>query len=174
MDELLEDLQPKCVGVYIDDITVYSTSYKQHLEDLDQVFARLDHANLKVNTEKCFFVKEEVEVLGHLVNRDGILPNPGKISAIMGMTPPTDKSGVKSFLGVINFYRRFVQDCSTVSEPLVDLTWGKKGASRKFIWGPKQQASFEYLKEILASPPLLRFPDWGKEFWIKTDTSKWA
>ena len=75
MDQMLGDLQPRCAVVYIDDITIFSPSMDQHLVDLGEVFKRLDSVNLKINLDKCNFVKSEVKVLGHLVSKQGICPN---------------------------------------------------------------------------------------------------
>ena len=92
---------------------------EQHLIDLGKVLEKLAKANLKVNVEKCLFIKEEVLVLGHLVSKDGIKPNTKKVEAIVKLPPPKDITGVKSFLGVINFYRKFIRDCTSQSEPLM-------------------------------------------------------
>jgi hypothetical protein len=104
MDGVLGDLQPKCAVVYIDDVTIFSPSMEQHLVDMDEVFRRLDGANLKVNVNKCSFAKSKVLVLGHIVNARGIQPNPEKVTAITKLNRPTDVSGVKGFLGAVNFY----------------------------------------------------------------------
>lgn len=170
MDEVLGDLQPKCAVVYIDDITIFSKSMDQHLIDVENVLKQLDKANLKVNIDKCSFVKSQVLVLGHIVSQHGILPNPEKIKAIEKLCPPQDITGVKSFLGVVNFYRRFIKNCSGISEPLIELTRGKKKA-KDFEWGEDQQDAFEDLKQKLISAPILCYPDMSKEFFIETDAS---
>ena len=102
MDQMLGDLQPRCAVVYIDDITIFSPSMDQHLVDLGKVFKRLASVNLKINLDKCNFVKSEVKVLGHLVSKQGIRPDPKKVETIQKLTPPTDVTGIKSFLGVVN------------------------------------------------------------------------
>ena len=82
MDAMLGELQPRCVVVYIDNITIFSPSLCQHLIDLGEVFKRLTAVNLKLNLEKCNFVKTEVKVLGHLVSKQGIQPDPEKVESI--------------------------------------------------------------------------------------------
>ena len=94
------------------------------------------------------------------------------METIQKLTPPTDVTGIKSFLGVVNYIRKFIPRCSVLAEPLLRLTRGKKGSKAKFTWGEDQQASFEALKEHLMSAPILRYPDYKKKFFIETDASK--
>ena len=86
------------------------------------MFSKLKQVNLKVNLAKCEFAKSQVKVLGHIVSGRGIQPDEDKVTVIQNLPPPTDKTGVKSFLGVVNFYQRFIRDCSTLAEPLIFLT----------------------------------------------------
>ena len=106
MDKMLGDLQPKCAFIYIDNITIFSPSMGQHLIDLGEVFSWLAKVNLKVNLDKCNFVKTEVKVLGHLVSKQGIRPDPKKVETIQGLAPPKEVTGVKSFMGVVNYFRK--------------------------------------------------------------------
>ena len=158
MDKLLGQLQPRCIRVYIYDITIYSRTYKQHLVDLDQVFEKLHRANLKINMEKCQFVKTEVILLGHLINSAGIRPNPEKIKSIQKLPAPRDVTKVKRFLEVIIFYRKFIPECASISETFTQLTRGKQEVKRKFKWGLAQEESFSLLKEKLTQAPVLNFP----------------
>ena len=86
------------------------------------MFSKLSQANLKINVEKCTFMRSEVVVLGHLVNLSGICPNLRKIKAIQQMAALTDVTGVKEFLGTIDFYQRFISDCAKESDLIVELT----------------------------------------------------
>ena len=170
VDLIVGELQPRCVVVYIDNITIFSNSLNEHLHDVDKLLAKLDGANLKVNLNKCSFCKEEVLVLGHIVSKEGISPNPKKVEAILESRRPASVTEVKSFLGVVNFYRKFIKNCSTVAEPLILLTRGnkKKGC---YFWSEEQEAAFTRLKSMLAKAPVLRFPDWANLFWIECDAS---
>ena len=94
MDNTLGNLQPRCAVVYIDNITIFSPSLGQHLIDLGEIFKRLFELNLKINLEKCSFVKPEIKVLGHLVSKQGIRPDPKKVKGIQQLTPPKDVTGV--------------------------------------------------------------------------------
>ena len=82
MDDMLSDLQPKCAVAYINDITIFSKSMEQHSIDVGNVFQRLDLVNLKINLDKCCFVQDEIKILGHIVNGNGIKPNPNKVKII--------------------------------------------------------------------------------------------
>ena len=99
MDELLWELQLQCTGVYINDIKIYSPTQEQHLKDLDYVLEKLHQANLKVNMEKCAFMREKVVVLEHLVNIQGIKPNPEKKNSIIKLPALWNISEMKKFLG---------------------------------------------------------------------------
>ena len=167
MDQIMGDLQPRCVSVYIDDITVYSPSLEQHLADLDEVFARLEAANLKVSVDKTKLAKESVLVLGHIVSATGIRPNPNRVQGLAKMTRPRCAKEVRQFVGAVNFYRRFIPSCSTIGESLFALI--RKEA--RFVWGAQQEAAFQDLLKYLANAPILRFPDWSKRFFIETDAS---
>ena len=96
--------------------------------------------------EKCSFVKPEVKVLGSLVSKQGIWPEPKKVEVIQQLTPPKDVTGVKSFMGVINYFCKFIPRCSILAEPLLKLTRGRKNLKVKFNWGKDQQSSSEALK----------------------------
>ena len=169
MDHILGDLQPRCVSVYINDITVYSPSMEQHINDLNEVFYRLESANLKVSIDKTKLAQPEVLVLGHLVNANGILPNPRKISSLQQIVRPSTPKEARQFLGAVNFYQRFIPACSTLSKGLVALTRGK--GKKSFKWGEAQENSFKALLKALCEAPVLRFPNWQKRFFIKTDAS---
>ena len=136
---------------------------------MGNVLQKLDLVNLKINLDKCRFAQNEIKILGHVVNGSGIKPNPNKIEIIQNLNPPTSVTGVKSFLGVINFFRKFIPNCSTISEPIVSLTRKNKNKDKKIIWEEDQQILFNLLKQKLMNAPILKFPDYSKEFIIETD-----
>ena len=107
-------------------------------------------------------MKSKVKVLGHLVSKQGIRPDPKKVEVIQQLTPPKDVTGVKSFMGVINYFWKFIPRCSILAEPLLKLTRGRKNSRVKFNWGEDQQSSFEALKAHLITAPILRFPNFNK------------
>ncbi|GET57228.1 enzymatic polyprotein, putative [Rhizophagus irregularis DAOM 181602=DAOM 197198] len=111
--------------------------------------------------------KKNIEFLGHIVGNDGLRPDDKKIGKIKEMKAPTTVKEVRSFLGLCSYYRKFVKNFSKIARPISDLR--KKGVP--FIWGREQQEAFEKLKEKLIQYPILRHPDWKKEFLLITDAS---
>lgn len=105
MDNVLKDLLNKGCLVYMDDIIVYSTSMQEHIDILTKVFERLRNANFKVQLDKSVFMQREVSFLGHLITPDGVKPNPDKIAAIKKFPIPKTPKQIKSFLGLIGYYR---------------------------------------------------------------------
>ena len=167
MDLVLGGLKFKGVVVYLDDVQIYSKSFEEHLSLLRQVFQRLQSANLKVKTSKCFFFKSQVLFLGHIVDARGISTDPHKVVAITAMATPHDVTTTKSFLGACGHYRRFIQAFSTVAGPLYSLL--KKDTA--FIWTNCQNASFQELKCRLTTTPILGHFDPTRMLTIETDAS---
>eukprot|EP00833_Pecoramyces_ruminatium_P018235 jgi/Orpsp1_1/1192267/evm.model.d7180000091854.1 len=108
MNRIFFDLIGDCVFVYIDDLVVYSPSMEQHIKDLEKVFYILHNNGLKINLEKCHFFKEEVELLGHKLSTRGISPIDAKVNIIIKWLPPKNIKQLRSFLGAISYYRKFI------------------------------------------------------------------
>ena len=159
MDQMLGNLQPRCAVVYIDDITIFSPCMKQHLVDLENVFKRIQGADLKLNFDKCKFALPEVKVLGHMVSKKGIRPNPKKTEIIWNLPAPKDVTGVKSFMGVIKYLRKSIPNFSVLAEPLLTLNIGKKRIKNSFVWGDDQQDSFEDINECMINTYILNLPN---------------
>ncbi|CAB5195545.1 unnamed protein product [Rhizophagus irregularis] len=167
MDEILEEYINDFVVVYIDDIMIYSENLKDHMEHVEKVLKKLQENNLIIKLKKCRFLERNIEFLGHIVGNDGLRPDDKKIEKIKEMKAPTTVKEVRSFLGLCSYYRKFVKNFSKIARPISDLR--KKGIP--FIWGREQQEAFEKLKEKLIQYPILRHPDWKKEFLLITDAS---
>ena len=167
MGHILRGLEYKCALIYIDDIIIFSKTIDDHLKHLEEVFLRLNDANLKLNPTKCVFAKQEIEYLGHIVTQDGIKPDPNKLKAVNEFPIPTDLKQLRSFLGLANYYRRFVKDFALIASPLHQLT--KK--SVKFCWTPQCQEAFDKLKTALVSAPILAYPNFTKPFHLFVDAS---
>lgn len=167
MDQVYSGILWDFVMVYLDDINVYSKDFDSHLVHLEASFKRLEKAGLKMKISKCHFCKEQLEFLGHIVNKDGIEPTPEKLEVVRRMTPPRNRTEVRSFLGFVGYYRRFIKEFAHIARPLHELT--KKDV--KFGWTEDCQKSFELLKEKLISAPVLRRPDFEKPFILTTDGS---
>lgn len=167
MNTVLHDLRWKCVVVYLDDVNIYSPTWEQHLLDLRATFVRFRMANLRLNIEKCHFVRPHVVFLGFLVSDKGIETDPEKIDKMINLRPPTNTKGVRSVLGLFSFYRGFVPNFSALAQPMTRLL--RKG--RPFIWANAQQQAFDALKKALVSTPVLVAPDMNKPFQLYTDAS---
>lgn len=171
MNHILADLLQDTCLVYLDDIIVYSVSLEEHLIKLRKVFDRLRDANLKISLDKCEFLKHSIKYLGHLVTDKGIMPDPEKIKAIKEIKLPQTQKQIKSFLGLIGYYRRFIPCFAKLTKPMTKCL---KKKARIDINDTEYIDSFNACKEVLINPPLLQFPDFTKEFIITTDASNYA
>ena len=166
MGTLMHDLEH--VRAYIDDLLILTSgSYEDHLEKLSEVFRRIREAGLKVNANKSFFARGELEYLGYWITRKGIQPVTKKIDAIHNIAPPTNKKELRRFVGLVNYYRDMWVRRSDVLAPLTVLTSKKT----KWSWGSKEQQAFDTMKKIISKDTLLAYPDFNDEFVIHTDAS---
>lgn len=170
MDNVLRGLQHEICVVYQDDILVFSTSLQEHVTSLRKIFDRLRESNFKLQLDKSEFMKRETPYLGHIITPDGVKPNPEKISAILKYPIPRTTKQIKSFLGLIGYYRRFIPNFARVTKPLTACL--KKGA--KIILSPEYVNCFEHCKTLLINDPILQYPDFSKEFLLTTDASNFA
>jgi transposase InsO family protein len=145
--------------------------YAKWLQDRDarlkEVLGRLRTHQLKLQPDKCEFLRKEVNYLGHQITEDGVRPDPQKVAAIAKFPTPNTVKQLKSFCGMVSYYRRFIPGCSKIASPLYKLL--KKGA--KFEWSREQEHAFERLKAKLTDQPILQYPDFDKEFILTTDAS---
>ena len=118
---------------------------------------------------KCKIGFGTVNFLGHTLNSNFIGPLQETIVRILEMPRPRTKKQVRSLLGLINFYRRYIPDCATLISPLTDLT--RRRAPNRVQWRDKQEAAFTNVKEVLSKEPILKLPDLDKEFILQTDAS---
>ena len=169
MDAILGDV-PR-VFVYIDDILVASETLEQHLEDLAGVFKILSENGLVVNRSKCVLGKEALDFLGYRVDKNGIAPLEDRVSAIQEMKPPKTIKDLQSYLGVLNYYRRFIQHAAHHLYPLYGCL---KGKPKTLQWTPECQKAFEDSKAALAAATLLHHPIPGAPLALTTDASKRA
>ena len=167
MDSVLAGLQwSACLG-YIDDIIIMGKSFEEHLHNLQQVFERIKLAGLKLHPGKCQFLQQQVYLLGHIVSADGIRPDPQKTSKVKDWPTPTTVQETQQFLGLVNYYRRFIQNFASVAQPLHRLT--EKNTT--FKWSKECEQAFNTLKTYLTSAPVLALPDWSRPFVLDTDAS---
>ncbi|CAK1589170.1 unnamed protein product [Parnassius mnemosyne] len=170
MDNVLRDLQNTVCLVYLDDIIVFSTSLQEHMVNLEKVFQKLRESNFKIQMDKSDFLKLETAYLGHIICKDGIKPNPSKISAIEKYPLPKTAKEIKQFLGLIGYDRKFIPDFARITKPLTQCL--KKG--RKITLDTDYINCFKKCKTLLTNDPILQYPDFNKEFILTTDASNVA
>lgn len=156
--------------VYLDDLLIFSKTWEDHIKHVKQVMDTLEKHKLYAKRKKCTFAVKSVKFLGHIVSEQGIMVDPDKVAAMLSLAAPRNVSDLRSFLGSVNFYRRFIPRCGHRTSPLTDLL--RAGAS--FHWGVPQQRAFEDLKTALATAPVLHPPDMSKQFFLYTDASQVA
>ena len=189
MEDCLGDLnagEHKICQIYLDDVIVVSKTYSEHIDRLKQVFNRFRQAGMKLSPQKCHLFRDKVRYVGHIVSSDGIATDPEKTSKIAQWPEPRNCDELRTFLGFTGYYRRYVRDFSKIAKPLNDLTVGtchKKKSRKKtnlgqtlsgehsWNWSEPQQHAFDKLKQLLVSPPILAYPEYGKPFILHTDAS---
>jgi hypothetical protein len=139
------------VTAYMDDLLIFGKTRKEHRQQVNWVLRKLQEAGLQVDVAKCEFEKDEVPYLGMIIGVHGIRTDPAKIDCILQWPDLLSQRDVKSFLGFVNFYRKFIQGFARCVRPLTDLT--RKNAV--FRWGDKEKAAFEDLKRCFATAPVL-------------------
>ncbi|XP_055604322.1 uncharacterized protein LOC129752573 [Uranotaenia lowii] len=166
MVTIFADMEPK-VFHYLDDIIVCSETFEEHIKLLEEVAKRLRAANLTISAEKSCFCRKEIKYLGYVLNEDGWMVDPEKTSCVVNFPIPTTRKEVQRFIGMCNWYRRFVADFSEIATPLTELTKTK----HKFRWTVEAEEAFLRLKSALVSTPILAPPDYTKQFAIACDAS---
>ena len=156
--------------VFMDDFSVYGSSFDAFLNNLSRVLQRCEEVNLVLNWEKCHFMVTRGVVLGHLISDRGIEVDKAKVEVIEKLPPPTNVKGIRSFLGHACFYRRFIKDFSKIAKPLTNLL----AKDALFIFDNDCLEAFCRLKEALISAPILQPPDWTLPFEVMCDASDYA
>ncbi|UYV84067.1 hypothetical protein LAZ67_X001053 [Cordylochernes scorpioides] len=151
MDSLLRGLRWTTCLCYLDDVVVYSTTFSEHLSRLGAVLICFRKAGLRLNLRKCCFGADQIKILGHQIDQDGVRPDYEKIKAIAEFPTPANLQQLRSFLGLSSYYRRFIKGYADISRPLNELLC----KSSTFKWEEKQENSFESLKRALSSKPVL-------------------
>src|SRR6266542_249956 len=167
MNYVLHDYLNDFVVVYLDDILVCSETFDEHINHLRKVFIKLREANLVIKLKKCKFGQRKIKFLGHIIGTDELRTDPENIKKIINCPVPMDVTGVRKFMGLCNYYQKFIKDLSKLSKPLRQLL--KKDI--KFFWRPKEQETFEKLKRILTEEPVLLFSNFDKPFNLCIDAS---
>ena len=170
MDSILGKYKYIFLLVYLDDIIIYSRNMEEHLKHLEVVFSCLAKAGAKLKPKKVKLCKPSIDFLGHIVSKDGIQVDPEKTAAIKAFPNPTTVTEIRRFIGMIGYYRKFIDNFTKMAEPLLKLTH----KNVRFTWGTTQQRAMEDLKRAITSAPVLVHPNFTKPFVISADYSKLA
>ena len=142
------------------------------------MLTRLRECNLKLSADKCFFLQERVHFLGHVVSSEGVETDSDKIEKIKNWPKPSNPDELRSFVAFAGYYRRFVKDFSKITKPLTELlpptSTRKNSKSKKtkeWKWEQEHEDTFNHLKEVMTSPPVLAYPDFQNPFELHTDAS---
>ncbi|GBG71876.1 hypothetical protein CBR_g10812 [Chara braunii] len=170
MNDLFRLWLDRFVVVYLDDILVFSKTLQEHQGHLRQVLEKLREANFKINAKKCEWAKTQVLYLGHVLDGDGIKPQDSKIAAIRDWPTPRTLTELRSFLGLANYYRKFVRNFSTIAAPLRRLL--RKEAIWK--WDKDCTSAMKKLKQTLIEYPVLKVADPSLPFVVTTNASQYG
>jgi hypothetical protein len=165
MNSVFMDYLDKFVVVFIDDILIYSQSEEEHASHLKMELQRLREHQLYAKLSKCEFWISEVLFLGHIINKEGLVVDPKKVADILNWKAPTNARGIKSFIGMAGYYRRFIEGFSKIAKPMTVFLGNKV----EFKWTQKCLEAFEALKEKLTTAPVLVLPDVHKPFSMYCD-----
>jgi cleavage and polyadenylation specificity factor subunit 1 len=167
MDSTLADLP--CCFIYIDDVLVASANHEQHLKDLQQVLERFQQHGLVLNMEKCEVGVSELDYLGHHITPTGIRPISSRVEAMEKYPQPGTVAQLQTYLGMINFYRRFLPGAAGVLKPLTDALRG--GQKARLTWSPEMSVAFQDSKKAICAAAELAHPQEGANIFLVVDAS---
>jgi hypothetical protein len=170
MDVVTVGLNYEICLVYLDDIILFSHSIPEHLVRLRMLLERLRRANLKLKPSKCHLLRRRVNFVGHVISAGNIATETEKVEQVSAWPRPKDVTEVRSFVGLVSYYRRFIKDFATVAAPLHALT----AKNARFHWKEECEAAFEELKLRLVTSPVLAMPADEGEYRLDTDASNLA
>jgi hypothetical protein len=171
MNDIFREWLDDFVVVYIDDILIYSGSLEEHAEHLCKVFQRLRENKLYAKLKKCEFEVTKVDFLGHRIIQEGLKMDDHKVKAILDWELPKSVPTLRSFLGLASYYRKLIKNFTKIVAPLTNLL---KKSAMTYEWEGACDEAFETLKGILVKAPVLKLPDFDKDFEIHSDASNFA
>ncbi|GFN75245.1 Zinc finger protein [Plakobranchus ocellatus] len=154
---------------YIDDLLIHTETWEAHVKTLSELFKRLQEANFTVRPVKCLLGSRTIDFLGHSLGRGAIGLQGENVEKFRNAPRPKTKREVRAFLGLVGYYKEFVQNFAAVSAPLSDLV--RKGQPNIVNWGDSQERAYNSLKVAVTSRPVLQLPDVNKKFALRTDAS---
>jgi hypothetical protein len=155
------------IEVFMDDFSVSGKTFVNCLANLDKVLTRCAEVDLVINWEKCHFMVKQGIVFGHVISERRVEVDKAKVETVEQVPPPKDVKSLRSFLGLVGFYRKFIKDLSKISKPLTQLL--QKDLA--FDFDEKCLVAFRTLKCALVSAPIIQPPDWSQPFEIMCDAS---
>lgn len=170
MDSIFCSVLFQCFLMYIDDGLVYSDNFEDHVKNLDQVLTLAQQVNLSLSKAKCKFGYTELKLLGYIVGKEGFKMDQAKIERINSWPVPTNVAELRTFYGLLQYYRRFIPRFSEETQELNRLL--KRNV--KFFWDSESQKCFEKCKKLLTTEPVLAHPDFDRDFILYTDASRTA
>lgn len=156
------------VSVFVDDIVVSGRTNQEHLENLEKVLEKLREANLTVKKEKCSFFQDEIEYLGYTLTKQGLKKTKEKVKAIVDAPQPSNVTEVRSFIGLVNYYHKFVPNAAEILSPIYDLL----KVNNRFVWSGKCQRAFKKIKQIIGSDNCIVHFDPNLPIIVTTDASE--
>ncbi|RWR99670.1 Retrovirus-related Pol polyprotein from transposon 17.6-like protein, partial [Dinothrombium tinctorium] len=168
MEKVYADVLFYCVLVYLDDCLIHSKNEELHFEHIRKTLDCVRKANIKLRTDKCCFFQREIDFLGHKISAKGIEINQDRVNSILKIKDPTNITEVKSFLGVLNYFRNHIKNFAISAEPLINLTRKKV----KFNFEAEEKKAFDELKKSLCTAPILSFFDENLKTQLHTDASR--
>ena len=173
MDRMLRGLEHKIALAYLDDVIVYGSTVEETLRNLDQIFERILAAGVKLKAKKCHLFQRETTYLGHVISHEGVKTEPAKIEAVKAWHTPKTLKQLKSFLGMVCYYSKFVRNFADISQPLYALLKGKRKL-KALDWTDEHQKAFDTMKHALVSAPVLAYPTQDGQYILDTDASNFA
>jgi hypothetical protein len=170
MNDTFRDMLDKFLIVYLDDMLIYSDSLAEHKRHVRRVLERLREAKLYLKPSKCEFHKEEVSFLGYVIGPNGVQMDPSKLAAITSWPIPKSVRDIRVFLGLANFYRRFVRNFSKIVSPMTSLL----RKNHKFDWTPAAREAFDNLRSAFTTAPILRHFNPTLPVILEADASDYA
>ena len=173
MDRMLRGLEHKIALAYLDDVIVYGSTVDETLKNLDQIFERILAAGVKLKAKKCHLFKRETTYLGHAISHEGVKTEPAKVEAVNAWHAPRTIKQLRSFLGMVCYYSKFIKNFADISQPLYALLKGKRKI-KELDWTDLHQSAFRKLKNALVSAPILAYPTQHGQYILDTDASQFA
>ena len=168
MTMVLGELLWKIAVVYLDDILIFSKTETEHKINFGKVLEKIKIAGLKINPEKCRLLQQEIRFLGHIINNEGVKVDSEKIESIVTFQRPNCIKKLRSFLGLCNYYRKFIKDYAKYARLLESLCGSNK---ETLMWSDSYEEAFIQLKNSLSKAPVLVYPNFKEEFILDTDAS---